>query len=496
MVNDARTWTLVEPPAGAAPPEPALVVFVGWVEGTSGGLVELPSRVAVPAEPPLVLEFAVVVALVALEDADAELELDLPEPPHAASARASARASSSTFIRRPIARSIETASSPDMTIALLATHIMGYRTQLYERLAERHGVEVLCSGGGERYVPEWFSDLDAQLASATFPARRLRGAAEAFRIARDYDAVIAPFAGGAVLPAAYAGARLHRTPFVLWASVWAQPRSLSHALALPVERDIYRNADAIVAYGEHVRRFVARIRGRDDDVYVAPQAVEPELFARKVSAEEIGAFRAKHGLPAGPLALYVGRLVAAKGVEVLSAAWPRLRSDATLVVIGEGPLAPDVAALPRARFLGALPRAELATAYAAAELALVPSVPTPRFLEPWGLVCNEAMYQGRPVVASASVGAVAGGLVRDGENGLVVAPGDERGLAIAIDRLLADPELRARLGAAARRDIAPYTYDAMAAAFDRALTTALTSSASLPARVRRRSSAWRTRRRT
>jgi glycosyltransferase involved in cell wall biosynthesis len=360
-----------------------------------------------------------------------------------------------------------------MAIALLTNYLAPYRLPLYERLAQRHGVEVLCSGGGRRYVPEWFGDLDAQLASADFPARRLRGAAEAFRIARDYDAVIAPFAGGAVLPAAYAGARRHRAPFVLWASVWAQPRSVSHALALPVERDIYRHADAIVAYGEHVRRFVARIRGRDADVYVAPQAVEPELFAREVGAEEIRAFRARHDLPAGPLALYVGRLVRAKGVEVLSAAWPRLRSDATLVVIGDGPLAGNLAALPRTRFLGALPRAELANAYAAAELTLVPSVPTPRFVEPWGLVCNEAMYQGRPVVASASVGAVAGGLVRDGENGLVVAPGDELALASAIDRLLSDPALRARLGAAARRAVAPYTYDAMAAAFDRALTTAL-----------------------
>lgn len=469
-------WTLVAPPAGAVPPPEALVVFVGWLAGTSGGRVEVPTAVAVPGAPtPPELPEELVVDVVALvvleddgaelEDDGAELELDLAEPPQAASTRAS----SGTAAQRLIARSIETASSPDMAIALLATHIMAYRTQLYERLAARHGVEVLCSGGGERYVPEWFSDLDAQLAAATFPARRLRGAADAFRLGRDYEAVIAPFAGGAVLPAAYAGARSRRTPFVLWASVWTQPRSLSHAVALPVERDIYRHADSIVAYGEHVRRFVARIRGRDDDVYVAPQAVEPELFARDVGVEEIVAFRGRHGLPTGPLALYVGRLVPEKGVDVLRASWPQVRSDATLVVIGEGPLAAGVAALPRTRFLGALPRAELAIAYAAAEVALVPSIPTPRFLEPWGLVCNEAMHQGCPVLASAAVGAVAGGLVRDGENGLVVPPGDARALAGAIDRVLADPALTARLGAVARRDVAPYTYDAMEAAFDRAL---------------------------
>ena len=84
----------------------------------------------------------------------------------------------------------------------------------------------------------------------------------------------------------------------------------------------------------------------------------------------------------------------------------------------------------------------LPVAYSAAELTVVPSIPTPRFREPWGLVCNEAMHQGRPVVATTAVGAAAGGLVRDGETGLVIAPGDTVALAAAISRLLEDEALR------------------------------------------------------
>jgi glycosyltransferase involved in cell wall biosynthesis len=90
------------------------------------------------------------------------------------------------------------------------------------------------------------------------------------------------------------------------------------------------------------------------------------------------------------------------------------------------------------------------------------------------------MHQGRPVVASDSVGAVEGGLVRDGETGLVVPSGDVDALAQAIDRLLSDDELRARLGAAAQEAVAPYTYEAMAEAFDRALATAIRSSPTGP----------------
>jgi glycosyltransferase involved in cell wall biosynthesis len=369
-----------------------------------------------------------------------------------------------------------------MPIALITTYLAGYRLPLYERLAERHGLEVLCFGGGERYVPAWFRDLDRQLAEAPFPGRRLSGPREAFSVGGRYDAVIAPFAGGAILPAAYSGAKVRRRPFVLWASVWRQPRSAAHALALPATRHIYRHADAVVAYGEHVKRFVAGIRGRDDDVFVAPQAVEPELFGRQVGATEIEDFRARHGLGDSPLALYVGRLVAEKGVDVMLSAWQRRAANgpgrhATLVLIGDGPLSADA---PGVHFLGPLPRAELPVAYAAAQFALLPSVPTPRFTEPWGLVCNEAMHQGRPVLATTTVGAVAGGLVRDGGNGVVVPPGDPDALAEGMERLLGDPALRSRLGSAAREAVSVYTYDAMVDAFDRALATAMRPSPTGP----------------
>jgi glycosyltransferase involved in cell wall biosynthesis len=371
-------------------------------------------------------------------------------------------------------------TSAAVPVALLTTYLAGYRTALYKRLAARHGVEVLCYGRGERYAPAWFRDLDAQLATAPFPARRLRGAREAFAVARGYDAVIAPFAGGAILPAAFAGARRRGTPFVLWASVWAQPVSAAHLAARPLTRHIYRRADAVIAYGEHVRAFVASIRGRDSDVLVAPQSVEPELFARRVPDQEIDAFRERHGLGTSPFVLYVGRLVPEKGIAVLLEAWRAMSAEAELVLIGDGPLAETARDVPGVRLLGPLSRPELPAAYAAAQLAVLASVPTRRFREPWGLVCNETMHQGRPMVASDSVGAVAGGLVRDGETGLVVPSGDPGALREAIERLLADAQLRARLGEAARTAVAPYTYDAMLEAFGGALAIAMSPSPTGP----------------
>jgi glycosyltransferase involved in cell wall biosynthesis len=359
-----------------------------------------------------------------------------------------------------------------MTIALVTTYLTAYRLPLYERLATAYDLEVLCFGRGERYVPTWSADLESQLSCATFPARRLGGLREALRLGRRYDAVIAPFAGGAILPGAYLGAKRYRRPFILWASVWAQPRSLTHAISLPVVRHIYRHADAVVAYGEHVRRFVTAIRGSQDGVFIAPQSVEAELFSAPIGSAQIDRFRTAHRL-AGPLVLYVGRLVPEKGIDVLLDAWPHVRQDATLVLVGEGPLADRASTTPRTAMIGPLPRAALPLAYAAAEVVVLPSLATPRFREPWGLVCNEAMHGGRALVVTAAVGAAAGGLVRDGVSGLIVAPGDSRALAQAIDRLLEDPALRARLGAAGRVAVGAFNFDAMAEGFHRAISTAL-----------------------
>jgi glycosyltransferase involved in cell wall biosynthesis len=87
------------------------------------------------------------------------------------------------------------------------------------------------------------------------------------------------------------------------------------------------------------------------------------------------------------------------------------------------------------------------------------------------LVANEAMNRGLPVIASDAVGAAAGGLVRDGVNGLVVPAGDSSALGTAMATLAADAPLRKRLGAAAAEDVKAYSYDAWAEGFSRAFAT-------------------------
>ncbi|MEA2445657.1 MAG: hypothetical protein QOJ12_2949 [Thermoleophilales bacterium] len=317
-------------------------------------------------------------------------------------------------------------------VALVTNVVPDYRREPFRMLDEAENVDVIAWGE---------------------PGASQPAAVRAIASGR-YRAVIAGLGGRVALPGAYAAARRAHIPFVLWASMWDHPRTLAHRLSRLPTRAIYRGADAVVTYGPHVTEYVNGHRTKGN-VFEAPQAVDQGHFARPVGDDERAQARARANAPGDAfLALFVGRLETEKGIEVLTDAWREADlKNATLAFAGTGPLNPPNA-------LGQVQKADLPALYAAADAVVLPSIRTATFTEPWGLVCNEAMHQGTPLIASDAVGAVAGGLVVDGRNGLVVPERDSDALATRLRTLAHDPELRAKLGDAARADVANYTFDA------------------------------------
>jgi glycosyltransferase involved in cell wall biosynthesis len=164
--------------------------------------------------------------------------------------------------------------------------------------------------------------------------------------------------------------------------------------------------------------------------------------ARELGAREVRVIPSGVDIPAGPgdeeasppHVLYVGRLSPEKGVlDLVEAA-----DGMPLVVVGDGPLRDKV---PGA--LGFVPNAELGPYFGRAAVVAVPSR-----REGYGVVCAEAMAHGKAVVASAVGGLL--DLVRHGETGLLVPPGDTAGLREALHWLLGDADLRHRMGEAGR----------------------------------------------
>jgi glycosyltransferase involved in cell wall biosynthesis len=371
-------------------------------------------------------------------------------------------------------------------VALVTGKVSPYRREPFRLLAEREEVEVLAWGaddpdGAEPEVGGSGPDPDARGEPAAGPPVRRTSEAGAARLVASgrYRAVICGLGGRIALPGCYLAARRARVPFVLWASLWAHPRSAAHLASYIPTRHLYRDADAVVTYGPHVSAYVAARRGGRGRIFEAPQAVSVEHFGQFVPADRVAeARRAARAGDGGFLALFVGRLVPEKGVLTLLEAWrvTGFRGDASLALAGEGPLRGLVErAGPSVRGLGGVPRGELPALYAAADVLVLPSERTATFLEPWGLVVNEAMLQSTPVIASTAVGAVAGGLVRDGHNGLVCPPARGQELAARLRTLYNDSVLRHRLGAAGRVDALRYTERAWADGMSRALASTGTS---------------------
>lgn len=345
--------------------------------------------------------------------------------------------------------------SGERPVLLVTNHAPPFRVGAFAALHEREGVVVALVGGEVRH-----GGGSGTLEPLPFPAATVsQGRVAALAASGRFRAVIAGLSGRVALPAAWAGARAARVPFILWATIWRHPRTPAHALSYVPLRHLYRHADAVVTYGPHVSAYV-REKGARGTVVEAPQSVDDAFWAAPAEPHREAPFQA----------MFAGRLTGEKGVAVLLEAWRDAGlEDAALILAGGGPIRARVAAASGVRAVGALAPPELRNFYAGSDVVVVPSVPTRDFLEPWGLVVNEAFDQGVPVIATSAVGAAAGGLVQHERTGLVVPAGDARALAAALRRLHGDPALRERLGAAAREAVRAHSHAAWAAGMSRAL---------------------------
>jgi glycosyltransferase involved in cell wall biosynthesis len=369
-------------------------------------------------------------------------------------------------------------------IAFVVNICAHYRVQTFETLACYHDVDYYFFSAGD----EWYWQQEHGVRAGNFHYEYLPG----FRLGRtrvtptlpwklwrgNYDVYIKCITGRFALPITYLIARLRRRPFILWTGIWMRLQTPFHRLAWPLTRYIYHHADAIVVYGEHVKRYLMSEGVPGKRIFVAAHAVDNEAYNRPVSEEEKQALRQQLNIaPGKKIVLYLGRLVEEKGLPYLLEAFALLqRDDAVLVLVGTGPekarlerLAQELGIAANVLFVGYVPPERTVPYYSISWVYVLPSVTAPYFKEPWGLVVNEAFNQGVPVIATDAVGAAAGGLVQDGVNGFVVPERDRVALAQALQRILDGPNLRERFSQNARQIIAGWNNERMVMGFLQAI---------------------------
>jgi glycosyltransferase involved in cell wall biosynthesis len=198
---------------------------------------------------------------------------------------------------------------------------------------------------------------------------------------------------------------------------------------------------------QNVRRFIVGSRYMKTELEINGIASDKIKIIHPVPA----ALQKPHALPPSqsPNVLFVGQVIRGKGVDLMLKALAELKSDWKATIVGEGSfldackqLAVKLGISDRVTFPGWIPHAELDAYYQSASMLLVPS----RWPEPFGMVGIEAMARGRPVVAFSN-----GGIpdwLDHGITGLLVPAANIAAMAVAIQKLLGDTSLAARMGQA------------------------------------------------
>lgn len=276
-------------------------------------------------------------------------------------------------------------------------------------------------------------------------------------------------------------ARSHRVPYVLFAEshLGERRRAWVRGLKRAIVPLVVRPAAAHLVPGTLAREHELAYGARRDRIWIFPNTVDVDAYIDAAARirDRRAAIRERLGLaPDAFVVLGVNRLISVKGVDTLvdavAAAAGATDVPLQLLVVGDGPERAAIVRQAAARgvnatFTGFLQGEALLQAYAAADVFALLSR-----RETWGIVVNEAMAFGLPLVLSEGVGAAVDLLLPD-ENGCIVPVGDAQAAGAAIARLASDAGLQARYGARSRELIGPWGYGPSVDAYVTAVTAAV-----------------------
>ena len=261
--------------------------------------------------------------------------------------------------------------------------------------------------------------------------------------------------------------RRHRADFVLWSESNGQDARAGRPWVESLKAYFLRHCDRFVVPGKAAFAYLKSLGSSDASILIAPNAVDNALFASKAEAARLQATEIREKLKLPPrFILFVGRLVPEKGVFDLLDAYAKLesgvRSNVGLVFAGDGISREEL--VHRAKeidsgvvcFPGFVQRENLPALYAPQKLSVLPT-----HSDTWGLVVNEAMACGLPIIVS-NVAGCSSDLVENGWNGYVVPARDPGKLSAAIDSLVGQLELTKKMNARSLERIRNYSPEACA----------------------------------
>ncbi len=257
-------------------------------------------------------------------------------------------------------------------------------------------------------------------------------------------------------------------------------KSFRRTLFAPITKFVIRTASSFIASGTQARKYLISLGATPKKIFVGYSPIDVEYFQKRafLSLSKRNAIRRKMGVPkTAKIILFVGQLIVRKGIYDLIDSFASIATsepNAFLVFIGYGPelgnlkdLVSKLNIQNRVIFINFVPNEELPRYYTASDIFVLPS-----YEETWGIVVNEAMACGLPVVVNEHVGS-SHDLVRDGISGIVFKSGKTEELTRGLRILLDNGVLRQKFSKNAKQIIRSFDLENLKAAMIKAIVYVL-----------------------
>jgi glycosyltransferase involved in cell wall biosynthesis len=369
------------------------------------------------------------------------------------------------------------------SIAFVQNFCTHYTKGTFELLANRFEIDYLFfSRGGEWYWQEQHGIQGGAFRFKYLPGFnigniRINMTLPFELIKRRFDVYLSGIDGRLAMPITFVISKIRRKPFILWSGIWTRIQTPIQRLFFPITHFIYKQADAIVVYGQHVKDYLQTEGIDSQKIFIAGHATDNHFFSKIVINEDKKQLLEKLDIPDDcKVILYLGRLESIKGLVHLMEALKKVGEDYICVIAGTGSLDSKLRQIvkekhldEKVRFAGYVPISQTLLYYSIAWVLVLPSVTVPSGKETWGLVVNEVYNQCVPVIVTDAVGAAAGGMVVNEFNGLIVPEKRPELLAIAISRILNSTSERNRMGMNGKETVIKWSQAHMADGFSEAI---------------------------
>ena len=352
-------------------------------------------------------------------------------------------------------------------VLILTSYASPYKVEFFDELGKYTKLTVLFSEkkeeqshrDGDWFVQEKGNYQTVQLEKALLKLKNQKFCTDVFPwLKKDFDDIIIAGYSSPTAAAAILYLKLHRIPFYM--EVDGGLIREDSPLQYRLKKFLVSAASQWISSGSFSTQYLTHYGAEAEKTHNYPftSLWEKDIRREIPTGEEKEKLRQKLSLPEKKIILFVGRFTEEKGMDVLLHAAPRLDEDTGIGFVGVEPTEAHLEFcrkhhLDRLHFTGFHKKQELAEYYQAADLLVLPTKS-----DVWGLVINEAMAMGLPVITTDRCGAGLE-LVRDGVNGYLVPVGDGAALEQRIlETLRGDYEA---MGRNALETIRPYTIENM-----------------------------------